>query len=129
VEDEFMNNRLSNINSILFHNPSVDLNNELSDNLKYMHSTKLQTVHVYCRGCFTSWTAEQDVGKMVKVNSAMLHSSLEQEAEKNALIMDTGQRGTQRKMLSLRLDFGQSISKHLCKNSHGIFNGWQNSDS
>lgn len=54
-----------------------------------LHLTKLQIIHVQRQGHFT-WTAEQDAENIVNMNSAMLHSCLEQDAKKNALIIDTG---------------------------------------
>lgn len=54
-----------------------------------MYLTKLQLIFVKCKGHFT-WPAEQDTEKIVNMNSAMWHSCWEQEAKKNAIIIDTG---------------------------------------
>lgn len=64
-------------------------NDKLYDNLKYMHLPKLQLIYVKCKGHFT-WTVEQDIEKIMNMNSPMLRSCLEQEAKKNVLIIDTG---------------------------------------
>lgn len=55
-----------------------------------MYLTKWQLIFVKCKGHFTGPAAEQDTEKIVNMNSAMLHSCLEQEAKKNAVIIDTG---------------------------------------
>lgn len=65
-------------------------NNELYDNLKYMYLAKLQPIFVKCKGHFTWPAAAQDTEKIMNLNSAMLHSCSEQEAKKNALVIDTG---------------------------------------